>query len=277
MIDRSFAMWQAIYSDSYVVAEPTMYGTFTTPAGAIEDNNTTLTPFRINTNGDFHTPITARYTETFGYSYAETANNTTPDLISARVIGAINQLYGATSPSSVVSQTKVKSKTKRNSDSLVLPNDGKDPALSDELAARESTKSIRVNLAPNNEYREWIANFRVKKNVLSGPFFIHFFIGNFSSDPFDWSIDPNLVGTHSIFVKISAAGCSGCQSDHQVRGTMPLTSKLLKYISEGELESLEPEDVEPFLKENLQYRIVLVCLFFLFSVDLFFAFEAIWI
>ncbi|KAA8573381.1 hypothetical protein EYC84_003859 [Monilinia fructicola] len=43
-----------------------------------------------------------------------------------------------------------------------------------------------------------------------------------------------------------------------VTGTIPLTSALLDKISKKKLESLDAEDVEPYLKENLKYRISLL-------------------
>lgn len=49
-----------------------------------------------------------------------------------------------------------------------------------------------------------------------------------------------------------------CKSDQQVTGTMPLTSALLEDIGEGQLASLDPEDVEAYLKLNMQYRITMV-------------------
>lgn len=288
MIDRCFAMWQVLYPNSYVTPEPSQYGTFTTSPGQIENISTSLTPFQIDQNGDFWNPATARSTTTFGYAYAETANNTTPSLMQARVTTAINTLYGTTAPANTIAhsvtrlvktvrdsslapattflnrfaklipktktRTKGRQKAQRSSVDEVLGITD----LNDREVAANSPVKIPTDLAPNGQYREWIANLRVNKYALSGPFFIHIFLGNFSSDPFQWSFDPNLVGTHCIFAHSGGSTCVPCKSDQQVTGTMPLTSALLEDIGEGQLASLDPEDVEAYLKLNMQYRITMV-------------------
>ena len=42
-----------------------------------------------------------------------------------------------------------------------------------------------------------------------------------------------------------------------VSGTIPLTNALLKHVSAGDLSSLDPNDVNPFLAQNLSYRLTL--------------------
>lgn len=251
MIDRCFAMWQALYPNSYVVPEASRYGTFTTSPGQIENLNTPLTPFHSDNNGNFWNPTTARYTTTFGYAYAETANNTSTTLIQQRVTSAVNELYGPAASAMALQSRKYpasEGEIEDNSAISTLIND------TNKYIATTSTD-------PKSQYREWIANIRVKKYALSGPFFIHIFIGNISSDPFEWSFDPNLVGTHSIFVKASKHNCVPCQSNQQVTATIPLTGRLTTDVQEGELNSLEVTDVPAYLKENLKWRVSLVCIF----------------
>lgn len=244
MIDRCFAMWQVLYPNSYVVAESAEYSTFTTSAGETQDAQTDLTPFFQNGKGSFWNSNSARSTETFGYAYAETANTsgTTSKQIQARVKAAINSLYGTTAAANIASRVKRRQTSE---------------------ASNLSKHELYVNSSaglPDDHYREWVANIRVKKYALNGPFFIHIFLGEFNPDPFSWSFEPNLVGTHCILARSDGAYCVPCSSNEQVTGTIPLTSALLDVISQGKLNGLDPSEVVPFLQQNLAWRVTLVSL-----------------
>lgn len=222
MVDRCFAMWQALYPDSYVVPEPATYSTYTNSAGQTQDSSSRLTPFHEDGNGDFWTSDSVRSTATFGYAYPETANSTGAN-ITAQVVSAINSLYGAT------------------------PSKGKRDAS---VGSSTSKRDL------GSQYREWIANIRVEKNALSEPFFIHIFIGPFNiTGPSSWSFEPNLVGSHFVFTKAVSSACPSCDPNQLVTATIPITSALENNFAEGKLASLQPADVEPFLISNLKYRI----------------------
>jgi tyrosinase len=232
MIDRTFALWQVLNPDSYVVPQPSKYKTYASPAGSTQDINTPLTPFHNSTSGTFWNSQTARFTETFGYTYAETANSNglSSDQMKTQVTAAINTLYGATAPAA----TRPKAKRSHNS-----TDDSLGPAK-------------------GATYREWIANIVVRKNALLTPFFIHIFLGPFNPDPFSWSFEPNLIGTHCIYVK--AGKCESCNFDpeQKVTASLPLTHTLMQKIHNGTLASLDPKDVDKYLIENLKYRVTLL-------------------
>ena len=81
-IDRLFAMWQAIYPNSYI----------TNSTSASPNENTPLVPFR-KTDTEYWTSKSSRDTKAFGYTY--------PELIGATqqsVITAFNNLYGGSLP-----------------------------------------------------------------------------------------------------------------------------------------------------------------------------------
>ncbi|KAL5320201.1 hypothetical protein ACEPPN_011002 [Leptodophora sp. 'Broadleaf-Isolate-01'] len=171
-----------------------------------------------NASGGFWTSETSRTTEVFGYAYPETAKYDGGNLTS-QVIVAVNQLYGA---SGVPRLTKKRSSNVKVADA------------------------------------EWVANIRVKKYALNAPFFVHIFIGKFNADPFSWSFEPNLVGTHSIFVKaIGPNSTCNCDTQQLVTATIPLTNRLHVDVLGGFLESLSPEDVTPYLAKALSYRVSL--------------------
>jgi len=80
-VDRLFALWQAMYPDSYVSNKSTDF----------LNENTELHPFR-KTDSQYWTSKLARYTTAFGYTY--------PELVNCNqqcVIAAVNQLYGPNS------------------------------------------------------------------------------------------------------------------------------------------------------------------------------------
>ncbi|KAE9382243.1 Di-copper centre-containing protein [Stipitochalara longipes BDJ] len=225
MVDRCFAMWQILNPGSYVVPTSAAYNTFTNYAGQTQDVNTALTPFYKDAFGSFWTSAEVVNTTNFGYAYAETANSA-----ATQVIAAINTLYGP------------------GAQSTSSPN---------ALKARELNS---VSNAGTNT-TEWIANIRVKKYALNAPFFVYIFLGTFDSDPTAWSFDLNLVGSQFISVKglsaIMDSPCNNCDPDQLISGTIPLTHALLQHISKGNLKRLDPEDVNPYLAQNLKYRITL--------------------
>ena len=218
-------MWQVLNPGSYVVPTSATYNTFTTYAGQTQNTNTALTPFYKDSFRNFWTAAEVVNTTTFGYSYTETASSAM-----AQVIAAINTLYGPNAQATSSSQ------------------------------AIKVRQSETVDGAETNS-TEWIANIRVKKYALNAPFFIYIFIGTFDQNPSAWSLDANLAGSQFISVKslsaIMNSPCSNCDPDQMVSGTVPLTHTLLRHISEGELKSMEPDDVNPYLAQNLKYRITL--------------------
>jgi tyrosinase len=232
MIDRCFAMWQILNPNSYVVDEPARYNSFTTAAGSIQTINSPLTPFHKDASGTFWTAADVYNTSVFGYEYPETGSYTGQNT-TANINSAINALYGNGAVVSISLASKYKSKTKRADDPIDVSVDG--------------------------TYMEWIANIKVKKYALGCPFFIHIFIGPFDSNPFSWSFEPNLVGTHAVFAQ---AGTCNCDTEQMISATIPLTAALKKHMEDGALKSLRPTEVNPFLmgataggKGSLQYRI----------------------
>jgi len=225
MIERCFAMWQILNPGSYVVPTAATYNTFNNYAGETQNVNTALTPFYKDSFGNYWTSAEAYNTTTFGYAYAETASSSVTG-----VVAAINTLYGPQA------QPTASSKAFETRESDLIPDAGTNTT-------------------------EWIANIRVKRFALNVPFFIYIFLGIFNEDPASWSFDPNLVGSQFITVKglsaIMDSPCNKCDPDQMVSGTIPLTHALLQHISVGNLKSLAPKDVNPYLAQNLSYRITL--------------------
>ncbi|KAI3343114.1 hypothetical protein F4824DRAFT_485829 [Ustulina deusta] len=257
-VDRIFAMWQAIHNDTYVVPTAAVYATHTENQGAIEDIQTPLKPFFIN-DTSFWTSDMVRDIETFGYTYTEVANKTRED-----VVAAINRLYTDYSPATI------KLRSNRNSlahaDHLVDDQTPKTMAQQDSRESRvmawqhKSAAPLPMNAvftvsSKGKSYREWIANIQVKKHALNCSFLIYLFLGDVPDDTSLWQNLHNLVGSLGVFAD---HGRSMGGEHGKVTGTIPLTSALIHMAADGHVLSLDPEDVEPFLKSALQLRIALV-------------------
>jgi len=270
----------------------TQFGTFTNAPGSTEDVNTgmssyfksilifvaywrglALTPFHTDAGGDFWNSGTARNTSTFGYSYPELlywkTSNTSQ--YQATVRAAVNNLYGGSAPAAIARRISKNANVHQALKSRLIPAGGFDGSSDEKpsVVVREQAvdptqqEAAGHPVSKDGKYREWIANLRVKKYALNSSFFIHVFLGDFNPDPFQWSFEPNLVGTHCIFVNDPhTTHCKKCKQDHandpQVTGAIPLTTALLAAIHAGSLTSLEPADVEPYLKTNLHWRVTRV-------------------
>ena len=96
-VDRLFAIWQAIYPNSYTTAEADAEGTFTNAPGETEDVKTPLTPFHSDSVGTLYTSATARLTRPFGYTYPEVVDwGVNATQLSSNTRAALNKLYNPT-------------------------------------------------------------------------------------------------------------------------------------------------------------------------------------
>ncbi|TGZ79980.1 Di-copper centre-containing protein [Ascodesmis nigricans] len=112
--------------------------------------------------------------------------------------------------------------------------------------------------AGKTTHREYFANIRAHKFAFGGSFSIHVFIGQFTSDAKARPTDPNLVGSVNVFASdVNTSHCENCLEGYDkglvITGQVPLTSALLDRIEL--VGSLEKEDVTPFLREHLHWRL----------------------
>ncbi|KAI1147149.1 Di-copper centre-containing protein [Nemania diffusa] len=257
-VDRIFAMWQIVHNDTYVIPTAAVYASHTQNQGDIEDIQTPLKPFFVNDTA-FWTSDMVRKHETFGYTYTEVANKTRSE-----VIAAINRLYTDYSPAT----TNFKS----SKNSLVLAGQSVDNQAPEAVTQQESHKSKAmawqhgsISHLPLNSifkanvngksYREWIANIEVKKHAFNSSFSIYLFLGDVPDDSSSWQTLNSLVGSLGVF-----AGRGQSMKAHlgKVTGTIPLTSALMRMACDRHVSSLDPEDVEPFLRSTLKLRIALL-------------------
>lgn len=292
MVDRIFALWQTLHPDTWITPTPAKRATYTTRRKEIEDASTALTPFFSHENGTFWTSDGVRDHTIFGYTYPELVQGGTE----SRVKQAINRLYGINSPATLFLRELRASGVKGNREMVKVA----------ELCQHNVTAicPLTGSIFHGNQYREWFANVRVGRDVLLGPFSIHFFLGPPPEDPRAWTSAANHVGMMGVFAHEDHTSRlwkmrkmrrtrrrrrsdedghghddddhghdedrshdddrdrhDGQADDHDdghdiVSGTVPLTAALVKKVIAGELESLEPEHVHPYLQKNLERRVL---------------------
>ena len=247
MVDRIFAMWQALYPSSWITPEPAKMNSYTTSVGQIQDSGTPLTPFFLDGSRNFWTSDLVRDPEALGYTYSEIAgislsSPVVNETARAEVVAAINQLYSDSSPG-----TQAVASARRSVHDSLSPRTGSKAA---------SNASQTRGLIVDNEYREWTANVRAEKQALNGPFSATLFFGEVPNDCRSWRTDPGAIGSMSIFAAPGTHGRKMLPSGKHTTGTIPMTSALARMVSEGILPSLEVGDIEPYLRAWLQVRVL---------------------
>jgi tyrosinase len=278
-----------------VTPQQTDTGTFTEAALSTEDETTPLTPFWKNST-DFHNSDGSKATTAFGYAYPETQswNFDSTAKYQQSIIATMTQLYGVTAPAPsdqnfetsrsiensqkvLPSKTPLNAKIVKRGDVFLPHFDGSDsndvvafPSITNQGSVLSVTDDKGHPSSPlsSSTYREWITNIRVQKHSLGGTFQVHVFIGDFSADPDNWLFDEANVGTFSVLgtdqytESGGRTGCDKCTTDKDrkliVTGVVHLTEALMSAVAEGLLASMEPEHVEPYLKEKLHWRVIQV-------------------
>lgn len=157
-VDRLIAIWQHLYPDTYVEPAAQWSGTWTTPAGAILDVNSDLTPFHSNEQGDYLTSVDVRFTDSMGYVYPELAGNPSNDTLKA----TINALYAPETTSITKRQAGVP----------------------------------RIAISPEQP-RTYLCAIEAP-HAFVGTYNVEVFLGDITTAPNEWTKDPNFVGGHSM-------------------------------------------------------------------------------
>ncbi|KAF1994001.1 Di-copper centre-containing protein [Amniculicola lignicola CBS 123094] len=246
-VDRLLAMYQVLSPNTWVTT-----GNINRPmaqwnVGESKNANSPLKPFTKNTDGDFYTSNDVKRTQVFNYVYPENAGNPT----AAGVRSTINRLYA--------------------------PNAG--PVNKRDIASGQY-EGRKFKKGDYNVVLSIVAN----KYALAGSYSVHCFLGspsnstnttvpypanstvpyptnstspstNGTSD-YDFTLDPNYVGMYGVTGH--SGGHMGGNDSYPVltEGCLPLTTALQGKEAYGELNSLHPDEVEPYLKNHLQYKII---------------------
>lgn len=289
MVDRVFAMWQAVHSTSYVQPEPEIMDSFTLRRGQIVDSTTPLSPFRDRT-GNLWTSDSVKRTETFGYTYEDSRreDGMSDAAYSQKVVEIINVLYAPDVPLEPPTSTATESVSQPTASSSVLSSATVQPSLNSTVSEitttfttatspvppqpTTTTRSRNPGVAPSRQlvrrqrgyadppktHREYLAAVRASKSMLDKPFFVHLFLGNVpSTDPRLWISAPNRVGSHASFRSARHHGHAGIEQ-MTVAASIPITRHIMNRALNGEMAGLAHEEVLEYLKKNLKYRVVTV-------------------
>ena len=253
MVDRILALWQVFHPDAWVAPETTMVNSYTTSVGQILDSTSPLTPFFLSSNGTFWNSDMLRDPTSLGYTYAELSSSginllNRSSILSgqAQVAGVINQLYGRFSVNSLSSQS-----SKRSGHSRYHARHRQSGSLVSHL--QRTTESLPVNkiISKQGQYREWIANIRVIKQALDGPFTV----GLSLASPGQGS---SYVGSMGVFASPPeiASLIQMAPGGEFITSTVPLTAALVDKVTDGELTSMDPGVVGPYLQQKLAVSVV---------------------
>jgi len=290
-VDRLYALWQAIHPDADLNwefgdrAETFRSFNWWVPGSGPNrrtEENTPLVPFH-ETETTYWDSNNCRDFKKFGYTYPELTAWNTPstnrDALSLLVAQKVKALYGNTTTGSLTASAV--SSTAEKKASIPVPVHlqaaqqplkaaATAPTVLDTVktagsAAVDATIATAPTLpfpietvAKDHAHREYFVNLRAPKYAFNGPYAVHVFLGDFSSDPEERAFDKNLVGSWHVFANdVDNTGCINCLKSAEenliVTGAVPLTSALLERIEA--VGSLDTEDVERYLKKELHWRI----------------------
>ncbi|KXT05280.1 hypothetical protein AC579_8065 [Pseudocercospora musae] len=226
-LDRIFAIYQVLHPNTWVEPMRAVIQSYWIKVGDLMDANSPLEPFSKDTMGTKWTSNMVGSTEQFGYTYPETASKNVND-----VRRAVNELYG------------------RNA-AAGGPMRKRDPL---QAATHEEVKGA-AGMTVDGHLRDYAANIISNKHALGKSYGIYLFVGDVDdSDPCSWGTSPNLAGVQAPFTSLSE-GPDPSKPGIKISGTVPLTDTLLEKVKSGELKSMDEDDVGPYLKEKLQWRV----------------------
>ncbi|CAN8098897.1 unnamed protein product [Discula destructiva] len=245
MVDRLYALWQVLHPNSWVTPEVARTNSYTTSVGQVLGSTTALTPFYASSNGTFWNSDMIRDPTNLGYTYPEMSGISLSNMTSvlagqSAVAASINRLYGTYS----VNRININSKR-----SLHPPGPGKyQQSYSYASSTSRDTSFQLANsiISDEGQYREWIANVRLKRQGLDGPFSLRLDLAD------------EHVGSMGVFASPPAiAGLMEMTPGAQyISSTVPLTKALVDRVSDGTISCLDPDAVEPYLRANLRVAVL---------------------
>lgn len=174
-VDRIFAIWQAIYPNSWInESQPISTGTYDVAPNTLEDANTGLSPFHKDNSGTFFNSNDVRHIKDLGYAYREIVDwNVTADELSKSTITWANKVYN--------------------------------PNGSGAAAKRSNVKRVAVDMksATASNY-QYVLNFVIDKSKVNSSLTMNFAINNVSIGSY-----PILLGGKTKMDMAGAAKSSG--------------------------------------------------------------------
>ncbi|KAJ7611568.1 tyrosinase, partial [Mycena polygramma] len=262
-VDRMLSLWSALNPGVWVSPGEATGGTWTISPDATVDENTNLTPFW-NSQNSYWLSSGVTATAPIGYTYPEFngLNLDDPNAVHAAIAQKVNQLYGGSTVktrAAAVSTEAVKTTsapTPSNSNSHPTHAHAS-PHIQANLASHAPTPHVAHHTPHDSEERkiwEWTARIRVKKYEVGGSFLVLLFLGSVPEDPRHWRTSRNFVGAHHVFANSVPERCANCRTnrDAEVEGFVHLNDGIAEHSG---LDSFDPAVVEPYLHNNLHWRV----------------------
>jgi len=111
-----------------------------------------------------------------------------------------------------------------------------------------------LHVPPNHVLWEWTARIEFNKYELGVSFSVPIFLGTVPEDPEEWLVSPNFVGAHHAYVNSIAVLRANRQNEGNAveEGFVHLDKAITQHSG---LASLEPAVVEPYLTQQLDWRV----------------------
>lgn len=241
MVDRLLALWQVLHPNSWLSPEAAKTNSYTISVGDVLDASSALTPFYASSNGTFWNSDMLRDPTSLGYTYPEMSGISLSNMTSvlagqSAVAATINRLYGTYSVNNINLNSKYSAK----------PQDSRHCHAA---SRRQENSPSTVNkvISDDNQYREWIANIRVKKQALDGPFTVYLSLAD----------DNTLVGTMGVFASPPAVASlkQMAPGAEYISSTVPMTKHLVDKVSDDTLSGLDPDEVGEYLAKNARVTV----------------------
>ncbi|CBX98175.1 hypothetical protein IAQ61_010273 [Plenodomus lingam] len=265
-VDRLTAMYQLIVPDSYVSPGNIQKPMAQWNTGEPKNSYTPLKPFTKDNAGNYFNSMDVRETRSLGYHYLETA-----DRSYQQVARAVTALYGGGS-NTMTKRTDDKTgqflgRSFKEGDyhyvlNIIASKFAMDGSYTVHcFLGKPSDKTTGSSTAPYPVENSTVP-YPITNATGPGP------IENSTSpdcnstleadyDPSqDYTQGPNYVGSYGILGGMKAGGGNASALPLMTRGSIPLTTALQGKEHFGELASLKPEDVEPYLAEHLHIKVV---------------------
>ena len=277
MVDRMLTMWQVLNPNTWI--SPQNDGaTWTTPYGSWTDGSTgtsskhysihrcmdaeieaEMSPFFPSENSSMWTADALRSISTLCYYYDD-VDPQTPS--KDEVISSINKLYGQNClvgpPAASAPQSSPSNAT--NDTRGVTPRTPRAPTLlqrKNRQTLAGLSQSINNLMTNDGAMRDYIANIEVDVMSLGDTVTVYIFDGEPNADPSTWDTSSSLMGKRLLLWPGSKSNAMGGAPK---TGSTSLNNALIARVHNGLLGGMGNNEVEYYLKRNMQWKVVKVCL-----------------
>lgn len=254
-IDRLLAMYQLIVPNSFTANGKIGRGMAQWNVGEDKNSYTPLKPFTKNNRGDYFTSQDVRETRVLGYHYPETSERTY-----SQVARAVSQLYGAGQRTLTRrADNETSSETGQYQGRPIKEGDYHHVlSVTADKYAMEGSYTVHCFIGKPSSNSTSSSNSTAPYSMTNStaPYTNGTCSGEADYDPStDYTQDPNYVGAYGILGG-QMKGNGNSTYPMITEGALPLTTCLQGKEAAGELKSLHPDDVEPYLAEHLYYKVV---------------------